>query len=66
MHTRKPIVSDIVSTSPDINDRHLLALAAAVETGSEHPLGKAVIEAARKGNLEIPEVEDFQAEFSCP
>jgi Cu+-exporting ATPase len=40
---------------------HLLRLAAAVETGSEHPLARAVVAAARARGLEIPKAEGFSA-----
>jgi Cu+-exporting ATPase len=39
----------------------MLALAAAVEAGSEHPIGKAICEHARSRAAEIDEVEDFEA-----
>lgn len=39
----------------------LLALAAAVELKSEHPLAQATVTAAQERNLEIPEVRAFQA-----
>lgn len=39
----------------------LLALAAAVEEGSEHVLGRAVVAEARRRNLPLPEVRDFAA-----
>jgi len=39
----------------------LLALAASAEQASEHPLGRAVVEAARARGLELERVEDFQA-----
>jgi cobalt/nickel-transporting P-type ATPase D len=37
----------------------VLALAAAAETGSEHPLGRAIVAAA--GDIEIPAAQDFRA-----
>ena len=39
----------------------LLALAAAVEYASEHPLGQAVVRAAEERGLDLPEVTDFEA-----
>lgn len=39
----------------------LLALAAAVEEGSEHVLGRAVVAEARRRNLLLPAVRDFAA-----
>ncbi len=38
-----------------------LRLAAAVEAGSEHPLGAAIVAAARERKLNLPSVKDFQA-----
>jgi Cd2+/Zn2+-exporting ATPase len=43
------------------NEEDLLSLAAAVEHKSEHPLAQAVVEAATKRQLSIPEAVDFQA-----
>ncbi len=39
----------------------LLALAAAVEASSEHPLAEAIVQAAFARNLELPAIEDFDA-----
>jgi len=40
----------------------LLALAASAESASEHPLARAIVEAARTRGLEIPAAESFIAE----
>jgi heavy metal translocating P-type ATPase len=39
----------------------LLVLAAAVESGSEHPVGQAVVRAAQERRLPLPPVENFEA-----
>jgi len=39
----------------------LLRLAAAVEVGSEHPLGAAIVQLARELGLEIPPAEQFES-----
>jgi heavy metal translocating P-type ATPase len=39
----------------------ILALAAAVERASEHPLAQAIVESAKDLGIEIPDVEDFEA-----
>ncbi|GIH72535.1 heavy metal translocating P-type ATPase [Sphaerimonospora thailandensis] len=39
----------------------LLAYAAAAETGSEHPLGEAIVAEARDRGLDLPAVESFEA-----
>jgi Cu2+-exporting ATPase len=46
----------VVSVTSD----EVLALAAAVETHSEHPIGKAILKEAQKRNLKIGEVRDFK------
>lgn len=48
----KPQVTDIVALAEA--EEAVLAKAAAVERGSSHPLGLAIIEAAAKRNLDIP------------
>jgi len=45
----------VVSVTSD----EVLALAAAVETSSEHPIGKAILKEAQKRNLQIGEARDF-------
>ena len=56
----RPAVRDVHSI--ESNDDTLLALAAAVEAASEHPLGRAVVEAALERGLDFADVADFQAE----
>lgn len=41
----------------------MVALAAALEKKSEHPLAEAVVEYAERENLNIPEIRDFKAVF---
>jgi len=52
-------VSEHVIWSGEENE--LLAMAAAVESKSEHPLAKAVVKSAHAKNIEIPEVKNFQS-----
>jgi Cu2+-exporting ATPase len=42
-------------------DEALLALAAAVEASSEHPLARAIVAAAQQSNGRVPAAEDFRA-----
>jgi len=42
-------------------DRKLLRLAAAVESQSEHPLARSVVDKAKSENLEIPNAVDFES-----
>ncbi|MEZ0340787.1 heavy metal translocating P-type ATPase [Mycobacterium sp. pV006] len=44
-----------------VDDDELLALAASVENPSEHPLGRAVVAAAREAGVTLRPVEDFAA-----
>lgn len=56
----KPVVTDFVNVGGGISDAEILAAVGAVETGSEHPLARAVIEKAKASGT-VPEVKDFQA-----
>lgn len=56
----KPRVTKIVTTN-DVTQDELLAFAAALEKGSEHPLAQAIIAAAQEKNLALPDVADFDA-----
>ncbi|MEV3971474.1 heavy metal translocating P-type ATPase [Streptomyces sp. NPDC050698] len=42
-----------------LDDGQLLTLAAAAERPSEHPLARAVVDAARERGLDLPEAKDF-------
>jgi Zn2+/Cd2+-exporting ATPase len=57
----RPVVTDIVPFDDDITPEALLALAAAVEQRSEHPLAAAVTRAAEERGLTMLPVEGFQA-----
>lgn len=57
----QPAVTDIV-TNGKIAPEELLALAAAVEKGSEHPLGEAIWAEATRRGLALAEPQGFQAE----
>lgn len=56
----EPNVTDIVTLS-DSTEAEILRLAATVEAGSEHPLGEAIVRAARHRGLELPSIGDFEA-----
>ena len=56
----KPSVTSIAVVTP-FDDRALLDLAGSLETGSEHPLGRAIVARARAGELGFEAVEDFAA-----
>ncbi|HST73602.1 MAG TPA: HAD-IC family P-type ATPase, partial [Kocuria rosea] len=54
----EPEVRDI-ATADGVGRDDLLALAAAVETDSEHPVARAIVRAARNQGLPVPEAADF-------
>lgn len=56
----KPALSRIVA-APGMEEGDLLRLAAAVERASEHPLARAIVDAAKDRGLPLPEVKDFDA-----
>ncbi len=53
----RPAVTDVVTDGSD--EAQLIALAAAAQTGSEHPLAKAVL--AKAKGLKLPKLMDFQS-----
>ncbi|HUY84770.1 MAG TPA: heavy metal translocating P-type ATPase [Steroidobacteraceae bacterium] len=55
--TGRPAVTDVIPFVGTQNE--LLALTAAAQTGSEHPIARAVL--ARAAGLELPKLEDFQS-----
>jgi len=58
----KPAVVDIIPFKPVCEtEEDLLQLAASVERGSEHPLGKAVVNEARTRQIALFEPRDFKA-----
>jgi len=54
----KPTLTDI--SVGDADEDELLRLAAAVEANSEHPLGAAIVAAAKARGLELPDVDTFE------
>ncbi|PHJ67354.1 metal ABC transporter ATPase [Nostoc linckia z18] len=56
----EPSVTDVVALTNRPEDE-ILRLAAAVEAGSEHPLGEAIVQAAKNQMLDIPKVKNFEA-----
>ena len=54
----RPTVVDVVAQS-GLTEQELLGLAAAVEVGSEHPLGAAIRRAAEERGLSVPQASDF-------
>ena len=56
----KPRLTDCLA-APDITEEELLCVAASVEQPSEHPLSRAVTEAAGERNIPLCDVADFTA-----
>ena len=56
----EPNVTDIIAIGSQ-QEEDILRAAAAVEVGSEHPLGEAIVRAAKHRELVLPKVKDFEA-----
>ena len=60
----RPTVADVIALNGSSAVQHkkeLLRIAASVEKGSEHPVGRAILKEAEKQALELFEPEDFKA-----
>lgn len=58
----KPVVTDIVlNEESTYNEDMILKLAASAETGSEHPLGEAIVKEAKDQSIETVDALDFEA-----
>ena len=55
----KPRVTDLLADG--IDELEMLRIAASAEKGSEHPLADAIVEEAEELNLNLYDVEDFEA-----
>ncbi len=60
----EPSVTDIWVKDQKLKNGadRLLYLAASVEAGSEHPLGEAIVRAARESELQLAQPEEFEAQ----
>jgi Cu+-exporting ATPase len=54
----RPAVTDVVALAPATEDE-VVALAAAAEQGSEHPLGEAIVARAKERGLALPPIAEF-------
>jgi len=58
----KPEVTDVISLSDNPDDEDaVLYYAASVEQGSEHPLGRAIVEKAQERGIKLDDPEMFKA-----
>jgi len=56
----KPVLTSITTTG-DWSEDDVLTLVAAAETGSEHPVGQAIVDAATNRQLMLPPLQSFDA-----
>ncbi len=56
----EPSLTDLIVNDGYEKDE-VLRLIASVETGSEHPLGEAIVKGAKEKGLDLDELEDFEA-----
>jgi Cu+-exporting ATPase len=56
----KPVVTDVI-TANGFDEDELLRVAASAERGSEHPLGEAIVNAAKEKNLNLEDAASFNA-----
>ncbi|HEX7009329.1 MAG TPA: heavy metal translocating P-type ATPase [Phycisphaeraceae bacterium] len=57
----RPGVTEVAALDGQLDQAQLLRLAAAVESHSEHPLGRAIVEHAQERGLELPAIHDFES-----
>lgn len=57
----RPRVSDILVFAPDASERSLLGLAAAVESGSSHPIARAILDRASADGVPLRPTRDARA-----
>lgn len=59
----KPIVTDfeLVGDASGLSKDELIHLAGSLETGSEHPLARAVVEKGKEGGKQLEDPKDFEA-----
>jgi P-type Cu2+ transporter len=49
------------TVADDVSEEEALRVAAGVETGSEHPIARAIVRTAQERGIEVPEVDGFRA-----
>ncbi len=57
----KPIVTDFEMVDDTFNKDEAIMLAGSLETGSEHPLARAVVEKGKEGGKKLADPKDFEA-----
>ncbi|MBL0373123.1 heavy metal translocating P-type ATPase [Rhizobium sp. KVB221] len=56
----RPTLGSVIPVS-GMDAKTILAYAASLESGSEHPIGEAIVEGAKEKGLQISRVDDFEA-----
>ena len=56
----KPVLTDLV-VADEFNEENVLALVAAVESRSEHPIAQAIVTAAKNKSLSLPDLTEFES-----
>ncbi|MFN7250727.1 MAG: heavy metal translocating P-type ATPase [Anaerobacillus sp.] len=56
----EPELTDVIPVA-GLEETEFLKLAASIEKGSEHPLGQAIVKAAKDKNITLSSVEQFEA-----
>ncbi|CQH53438.1 P-type transport ATPase (probable substrate copper/metal cation) [Halobacterium hubeiense] len=46
--------------APEVDESFVLRMAAAAESGSEHPLGRAIVDGARERGVDVGDAEEFE------
>lgn len=57
----RPAVRELIPIVPSISEDEVLSIAAAAEHPSQHPLARAIVEAARSRALSVPEPDRFES-----
>ena len=57
----KPTLTDIYTCGTEFDTPDMLRFAAALESRSEHPLARSIVQAAQAQNLTLPTATDFRA-----
>lgn len=58
--TGKLSVSKVISHVPEVTENNILALCAACEVNSSHPMAKAILESAKNKGLVLPDLENYK------
>ncbi|MDH4123448.1 MAG: heavy metal translocating P-type ATPase [Thermoplasmata archaeon] len=56
----RPLVTDVIPLKQGIGENDVLSIAASIEKGSEHPIGKAIVLEAESKHFQIPTAEGFE------